>query len=151
MCNRTKIRLKENVKVTVNVTVYTRYADGTVDVYQDHNTTTDDYKDLLRDIASGVETDGQIKYLAWYTTATESGRKQITRVADGATGIVTLTTIITTIEANDTVIDGFRLYAGDEATITADSGVKAAEVAWTPAHTKNQLESIQVDWQLTFA
>lgn len=159
---RIRLPVKGNTKTDINVTIYTRYTNGVVDVYKDHNLKTNDYLDLLRDIASGAETDARIKYMAWGTDTTdpaatqhalvaEEGRQQITTSADGTTGKVTLTTIMNSLTANGIEIGEFGLFAGSGATATADSGVMAARVKWSPAHEKTQLESIQVDWELTFS
>jgi hypothetical protein len=78
----------------------------------------------------------------------ESSRKQVTKHTDGSTGAVTITTILTSNDANGVSIGEFGLFGG-AATGTADSGTMIARVVWSPAHAKSDQESIQVDWTLT--
>jgi hypothetical protein len=163
MCNRTKLRAVQSNHVEVNVRIIAKQdGEDVADVYEYHNLKTNDYLNLLRDIASGDVSDGEIKIMAWGTDATapaatqtallaEAGRKAVTRHTDGSTGVVIISTTITSTEAVGTSIGEFGLFAGSAATLTAGSGVMAARVNWAPAHTKTATESIQVDWQLTFS
>lgn len=159
-CKKTRIMPFNDLNIRFNVAIHVRGLDG-VESYFYHNLKTYGFLDLLRDSVSGQAGHCRILYMAWGTDTTspdqsqtrlgdERGRKQITRVSSGACGIVTITTIISPNEANNIAIGELGLFAGPDATGEKDSGVLAARVVWSPPHNKNQLESVQVDWQITF-
>ncbi len=159
-CRRRVASIGSTATLRVNVAVHV-ISHGEVETYYYHNLKTNAYLNLLRDAATGAVSDVKVKYMAWGTDTTspsssdtklggEAGRKQVTRTVNNSTGVCTVTTVINSIEANGVAIGEFGLYAGAGASSSKDSGVLVARVVWTPPHTKNELESIQVDWQLQY-
>jgi hypothetical protein len=99
---------------------------------------------MVRDAFNGTVTDIKIKYLAWFNGAgTEFGRKQITSYDVTTNYQLLTTTYIAPEEGNTEAIATLGWFAGAAATATAGTGVEVARFAF--AHTKTNLESIQVE------
>ena len=135
----------------MRVTVFR--ADGSAHTEEFDNLITGVGLNLLRDVLSGVATDGQIKYMAWGNNATapasgnttlgnELGRKAITSRDPGSAGVLTTITYLAPYDAVGG-IEELGWFAGPAATSAAGSGIMVARVLYSK--TKTDLESIQVD------
>lgn len=117
---------------------------------------------FVRDVLEDTSMNAGVRFMAWGTGSTapaaadtkldvENGRKVVTSFTDGTVGKKTITTYLAPDDANVT-IEEFGWFATSTATATADSGVLYARVLYPGgAHTKTNLESIQIDHSSTFA
>lgn len=117
---------------------------------------------FIRDTLEDASFDAGIRYMSWGTGSTapaagntqinaEDGRKTVTSWTDGTTGKKTTTVYLAPADANIT-IEEFGWHASTTATATADSGILWAHSLYPGGgHLKDELESIQVDREDTFA
>ena len=128
--------------------------DGT-EVHKIKNLITDAALNLIRDALDCTVTDLALKYLALGTDAgtllplsntntklgAEAFRKAFTKQAVQGTGVLESTVYIAPTEANVNIRE-IGIFAGANATTTADSGVLVSRVLWTKD--KTNLESINI-------
>lgn len=120
-----------------------------------NNVVTNGGRNLLRNILSGAETDGEIKALGWGLSATapavtqtalisESGRKQTTSQRNTATPGQLITTVYIAPAEGNVNIRELGWFAGFTVSITTiNTGILISRVLYT--RNKTNLESIQVD------
>jgi hypothetical protein len=125
------------------------------EVHKIKNLITDGALNLIRDALDGTVTDLTLKYLALGTddgttlplanTNTKLGaeafRKAFTKQAVQGTGVLESTVYIAPTEANVNIRE-IGIFAGANATTTADSGILVSRVFWTKD--KTNLESINI-------
>lgn len=140
------------------ITVIARLAEpdergAVLDVARIHNTVSNDFHNLERDMLAGAVMDAKVRYLGVGTDATAPGAAQHHLFAEGfrkavakwdttpGTGILTTTT---TVAGNEAVfnIQELAWFASPSATVTTDSGVMLARVLYS--RNKTNLEALQV-------
>lgn len=109
--------------------------------------------DMVRDLLSGAVASGQIRYLAWGSSAdanspgqtklvAEFGRKAITTYSNGLTGILYSTTYIGPTEATAHKVEELGWFAGVGATDDPDTGILVGRLLYS--REKTALEAWQV-------
>jgi hypothetical protein len=124
-----------------------------------HNIITNVGKNMARDLLRDTISDGKIKYVAIGTGSTapaatqtqlvtEVLRKPVTKFTAGTTGKLVTTVYIAPGEGN-VGIQEIGWFAGPAATAVVNSGIMMSRVLY--AHSKTNLESLQIDREDTFA